>query len=107
MANTLKRLYGPAAMPTVATAIITVPASTKYLIKYIVMVNTDTSNDRLASLWVEGTTDAAVWVKDATILQDNGSLEFSGNLVLEATDILYADSDSANVNIAVYGVEET
>jgi hypothetical protein len=107
MANTLRKFYGPAAMPTSAMAILTVPANTKYLIKYIVIVNTDTSNDRLASLWVEGTTDAAVWIKDATIYQDNGRYEFKGNLVLEATNILYADSDSANVNIAIYGVQET
>jgi hypothetical protein len=106
MANTLKRLYGPVAMPTSATAILTPPANTKYLIKYVVMVNTDTSNDRVASLWVEGTTDAEVWIKDAPVLQDNGSLEFEGNAVLETGDSLYADSDSANVNIAIYGVEE-
>ena len=105
MANTLRRLYGPAAMPTVATAIITVPASTKYLIKYIVMANTS-AVDRTVSLWINGTADGNAWVDGSLIVAD-GRYEFDGNAVLQAADVLNAISDSATVTITIFGVEET
>ncbi|CDH43864.1 hypothetical protein [Candidatus Contendibacter odensensis] len=53
-----------------------------------------------------GTPTAAEWIEYDTALTVNQVLERSG-LVLDAGKILVAYSSSANVNVVVYGTEET
>jgi len=87
-----------------ATAIYTVPASTRAEIPHIRVVN-PTASARTVSLWHDGSADVNMILPPVTL--DAGHwAEFDGLIYMEAGDTLVADSDAATaVTITVYGKE--
>ena len=101
--RTEKRLGGPTQLGTTTTTLCTVPASHTYVIKQIVIANTDTV-DRLLTLSIGSAATAANHIISALPIGGNDLVVFDTALVLEAAETLQGLSDTASkVNVTLVG----
>lgn len=101
--RTEKRLGGPTQLGTSTTTLCTVPASHTYVIKQIVIANTDTV-DRLLTLSIGSAATAANHIISALPIGGNDLVVFDTALVLEAAETLQGLSDTASkVNVTLVG----
>jgi hypothetical protein len=104
MADTLKRLYGPAQPTATAATLYTVPASTITVLRFIRFVNT-TGTDRTITLSI-GADSAATRFFPATTIPAGGALDWSGSIPMTAGEIIQGSSSAAAaVNVIIAGVE--
>lgn len=106
MAETFKKLY-QGQVPSTATTLYTVPASTSSVVKSMRIVNTSTTTSITIKLWNGGTTDAYV-ILPATSIDAGGFAEFEGTFTMAAADTLAGQAGSASsITLTVWGVEIT
>ena len=106
MADTAKRLAGPAQLTTSAATQYTVPASTTAVVRNIHVANTSAA---VAKFTMSIGTDAAgTRFYDEVEIPVDGALDWSGFLVLAATEVIQAKSDTATaLTLTISGVEST
>ena len=105
MAETYKKLAQGQLANSTGT-LYTVPANTSALIGHIRLVN-NTGANRTVQLYHDGTTDAQAILPTMTI-EAGGWAEFSGGIVMEASDTMSGVSDAATaITYTVYGMEIT
>jgi len=106
MADTAKRLSGPAALGTTAATVYTVPASTTTILR-----NVHVSNESAATAWftISIGTDAAgkrLWYQQD--LAPKTSFDWSGFIVLAAAEVVQALAQTASaITLTTSGVEVT
>ena len=104
MADTAKRLYGPAQPATTAATIYTVPASTTTVVRNIRVSNT-TGTAATITMSI-GTNAAAAQIMSAVSVPANSVYDWSGFLVMNAADILQAlQGTSSALTVTVSGIE--
>ena len=105
MAETYKKLAQGQLANSTGT-LYTVPANTSALIGHIRLVN-NTGASHTAKLYHDGTTDAQAILPTLTI-EAGGWAEFSGGLVMEASDTMSGVADAAtSITYTIYGMEIT
>ena len=98
-----KRLGGPTQLGTSTTTLCTVPSSHTYVIKQIVIANTDTA-ERLVTLSIGSAATAANHILSALPIGANDIIIWDTAIVLEATETLQGLSDTASkVNVTLVG----
>jgi len=106
MADTPKRLYGPAQLTASAATLYTVPASTTTILRYIRIANT-TATDRAVTLSI-GTDAAATRFFAGMTVPANGSLDWSGSIPMTAAEIIQGLAAAATaLTVIISGVEVT
>lgn len=104
--RTEKRLGGPTQLGTSTTTVGTVPSSRNWVIKQIIICNTDTV-DRTISLSIGSAATAANRIMSALPIGANDLMVFDTALVLTATETLQGLADSASVvNVTLVGWEK-
>ena len=104
--RTEKRLGGPTQLGTTTTTIGTVPAARNWVIKQIIICNTDTT-DRTVTLSIGTAATAANRIMSALPIGANDIMVFDTALVLTAAETLQGLSDSASVvNVTLVGWEK-
>ena len=108
MADTAKRLYGPAVPGTTDTTLYTVPGATTTVIRNIEITNT-TAAAATFNLAINATAaTAANCFKFATSIPAGGTYSWSGFIALATTDTLRALQGTASaLTFEVSGVEIT
>ena len=105
MAETYKKLAQGQLANSTGT-LYTVPANTSALIGHIRLVN-NTGASHTAKLYHDGTTDAQAILPTLTI-EAGGWAEFSGGIVMEASDTMSGVADAAtSITYSIYGMEIT
>ena len=94
--NTIKQMSAGALSATTTTTLYTVPASTKAIIKEIVLCNTDTSA-RTVTMQVGAGTAAANRILSALSLAAGETKFITLSTVLNTTETISAGASSANV----------
>jgi hypothetical protein len=107
MAFTQKRLVGPAAMATSATALYTTPASTTTIVKQIMLCNTHTST-ATATLHIAAAASVlpANMIFKAISLDPSETVILNLSLVLATTNIISGLASNTGVTITISGIEE-
>jgi len=107
MAFTQKRLVGPAAMATSATALYTAPGSTTTIIKQIMLCNTD-SAPQTATLHIAaaGSVANANMIFKAISLDPSETVILNLSLVLATGNIISGLASHVGVTITISGIEE-
>lgn len=101
--RTEKALCAPTQLGTTTTTLFTVPSSHVYLVKQIIVTNTDTV-DRVFSLAIGTAATAGNRVFSSLPIGANDTLVFDTALVLAATDTLQGLADTASkVNVTAVG----
>lgn len=104
--RTEKRLGGPTQLGTTTTTIGTVPSARVWVIKQIIICNTDTL-DRTVSLSIGTAATAANRIMSAIPIGANDLMVFDTALVLTAAETLQGLSDAASVvNVTLVGWEK-
>ena len=104
--RTEKRLGGPTQLGTSTTTVGTVPSSRNWVIKQIIICNTDTV-DRTISLSIGSAATAANRIMSALPIGANDLMVFDTALVLTAAETLQGLADSASVvNVTLVGWEK-
>lgn len=104
--RTEKRLGGPTQLGTTTTTIGTVPASRNWVVKQMIICNTDTV-DRTVTLAIGSAATAANRITSALPIGANDLMVFDTALVLTAAETLQGLADSANVvNVTLVGWEK-
>jgi hypothetical protein len=104
MAQTPKRLSGPAQLSGVAATLYTVPAATKTVVRYIHVQNPSGAN--VAFTMSIGTDAAGVRIYDALAIAANSAQDFFCYHVLEAGEVLQAFAGTASVLVVTVDGEE-
>lgn len=104
MAQTPKRLSGPAQLTGAAATLYTVPAATKTVIRYIHVSNP--SGSAVALTMSIGADAAAVRIFDALSIAADSAQDFFVYHVLEAAEILQAFAGTASVLVVTVDGEE-
>jgi hypothetical protein len=106
MADTAKRLYGPAQLGTSAATLYTVPAATLTIIRYIRIANP--LGNVVAVTMSIGANAAATQFFAATNVPANGYLDWSGFIPMTATEIIQGLASMATaLTVIIAGVEVT
>ena len=106
MADTAKRLYGPAQPGTSSTTLYTVPASTTAILRNIRISNT-TATAATITMSI-GADAAATRLMSGVSIAANSVYDWSGFIVLATTETLRAlQGTSAALTVTVSGVEVT
>lgn len=101
--DTAKRLYGPAAQATSATTRYTVPASTKTIIRQILVCNTASAS---ATITISIGTDAAgTRLFDAAAVPAKSTLDIQGFIVMDAAEVMQVTASATTVTLAIFGIE--
>lgn len=104
--RTEKRLGGPTQLGTSTTTVGTVPSARNWVIKQIIICNTDTV-DRTISLAIGSAATAANRIMSALPVGANDLMVFDTALVLTAAETLQGLADSASVvNVTLVGWEK-
>lgn len=90
------------------TTLYTVPASTKAIVKSIILVNTNTTTSRIVQLYVNRTgTSRRIWARDYTITPKSRA-EDTAVITLETGDLIEGEADAASeVDYVISGATET
>lgn len=106
MADTAKRLYGPAQLTASAATLYTVPASTTAILRYIRIVNT-AGSDRSVTLSI-GTNAADKQIFPTMWVPANGAIDWSGFIPMTETEIIQGLASAASaLTVVIAGVETT
>jgi uncharacterized Ntn-hydrolase superfamily protein len=101
------RLGGPTQLGTSTTTLVTVSAGHTYVVKQIIIANTDTV-DRTVTLAVGSAATAANRIMSALPIGANDLIVWDTALVLAATETLQGLSDTASkVTVTVVGWDKT
>ena len=106
MPDVLKRLVGPAALANSAATVYTVPAATTAILRHLRVVNeTAVTATFTASI---GADAAGKRIFYAQAVGPGDAFEWTGNIVLAATEVLQAYASAATtLTLTVSGVEST
>lgn len=108
MADTLKRVFGPANIASGYSAVFTGTAAHVYTIKNIVIVN-PTSAAITVKLAIEATSgsqaDSELILPTATI-DAGGMAEFDGLCILTGTEVLTATASATGLTITAHGLDQ-
>lgn len=107
MADVLKRLCGPALLTGSAATQYTAPATSgqKVVIRQIHVFNNDASTAYNFTLSI-GTDAAGTRLWDAFPILAKESLDWNGNIVMNASEIIQAFASTTNkLNLTISGVE--
>lgn len=104
MAQTPKRLSGPAQLTGAAATVYTVPAATKTVVRYIHVSNPSASS--VALTMSIGADAAGTRIFDALAIAANSEQDFWCYHVLEAAEILQAWAGTASVLVLTVDGEE-
>jgi hypothetical protein len=105
--RTESRVFGPSAVGTTDTTLGTVPASRVWVIKQLIVTNTN-GVDAWVTISVGGTSTASNAIMYQLPISANDTLVFDTALVLTAAETLQAISDRGAVNVTATGwVKET
>ena len=97
------RLGGPSQLSTTAGAVITVPAAHTYIVKQIVVCNTDTI-DRAFSLAIGSAATASNRLFSTMPIGANDTLVFDTAIVLAATETLQGLADTnGKITVTAFG----
>ena len=97
------RLGGPSQLSTTTGAVITVPASHTYIVKQIVVCNTDTI-DRAFSLAIGSAATASNRLFSTMPIGANDTLVFDTAIVLAATETLQGLADTnGKITVTAFG----
>lgn len=106
MAKTAKRLYGPALIDDSVGTIYTVPAATKTIIRHIHLQNP--SGSAVTLTLSVGADAAGTRIFDAYSIPANSTYDWWTYLVMDATEVIQADTDTNNIlTITINGDEIT
>lgn len=106
MADTAKRLAGPDDIPNSETTIYTVPSATTAVLRNIHIANT-TGSAATIRLTIGATAVGTALLYDFSV-PANGTYDWSGFLVMAATETLRATGGTNNaLTVTVSGVEVT
>lgn len=106
MADTAKRLYGPAQLTATAATLYTVPAATVAILRYIRIANTSGA-DRAVTLSV-GLDATGTRIFTGQNVPANGSLDWSGFIPLTAAEVIQGFAAAASaLTVILAGVEVT
>lgn len=101
--RTEKRLGGPTQLGTSTTTLVTVPSSHTYVVKQIIIANTDTV-DRLVTLSIGSAATAANHIMSALPIGGNDIVVWDTALVVDAAETVQGLSDTgAKVNVTLVG----
>lgn len=104
--RTEKRLGGPTQLGTTTTVLGTVPASRNWVVKQIIVCNTDTV-DRTLTLSIGTAATAANRIISALPIGANDLMVFDTALVLTAAETFQGLADAASVvNVTLVGWEK-
>lgn len=106
MADTLKRLIGPSQIAAnTDTALTAVPAGKAWTILELTIVNTS-ANAVTFKLGIGGTSDAQL-IDPAFSIDAGGKAEWSGKIMLAATEALHILASAANaLTVTAHGLEQ-
>ncbi len=106
MPDALKRLVGPAALANAAATVYTVPAATTAVMRCLRVVNEGATS---ATFTVSiGTDGAGKRIFYAQAVTPGDSFDWTGNIVLTATEVLQAYASAATtLTLTISGVEST
>jgi len=104
MADTLKRIVGPANLANGTATVFTGTAAHVYTIKQITLVN-NTAGAVTIKLGIGGVTDALL-ITPAVTLQAGEYSTFDGLLVLTGTETLQANTTATGTTITVSGLDQ-
>ncbi len=106
MPDTAKRFSGPSQLTTIAVTKYTVPASTTAIVRSIVATNI--TGSAVTFTMSIGADVAGTRFYSGVTIPAYGVLDWSGFLVLAATEIIQAYSNTASaMNLVISGVEVT
>ena len=93
-------------LPVAVGVLYTVPGATEAIVKHIRLVN-QTAGILTVTMWIDGNTDAELWVPSTTEIPANGSMEWDGSMSLEAAvTIRGATAGGANdITYLITGLE--
>ena len=93
-------------LPVAAGILYTVPGATEAIVKQVTLVN-QTAGALTVTMWIDGNTDAELWVSPTFEIPANGSAEWSGSMALEAAiTIRGATAGGANdITYLITGLE--
>lgn len=98
------RLLGPTAITASNTTVGTVPGTTTWIIKQIILCNTNNGTDALVSLGINGSAaTAGNCIFYNYPIGGNDTVVLDCSIVLATTETLQAIADRTGVNIVAYG----
>jgi hypothetical protein len=105
VADTLKRLQGPAAAASGTSTLITVPAAHLYTVKKIKVVNTDLVNTKTFQLFINGSA-AGNAITPVYTIDAGGYAESDEFTVLAATDTLQITTSATGLTVSIHGLDQ-
>lgn len=106
MADNAKRLVGPVMMSTTSTLQYTVPASTQTIVRSLHFANVQGSMMQFSLAINAVSTTVANCLYYLTGVGGYGALDWSGFLVLNAGDTIYAHANTASaITLVICGIE--
>lgn len=107
MTDTPKRLAGPQAVTTSDAVVYTVPSATATIVRSIHVTNLNALTSYTVSVGINGAANVqANQFIGASFVPPGGDFDWSGFLVLDATDTLHVIGSSVgNLTITISGVE--
>lgn len=104
MADTLKRLAGPANVASGTSTLFTGVAAHVYTVKHMSIVN-NTATDINIKLGVGGVADANLILPNSTVVA-GGEAEWSGLLVLTGAETLQAVASASGLTFTMSGLDQ-
>lgn len=106
MPDVLKRLVGPTALSNSATTVYTVPASTTAVLRHLRVVNeTVGAATFTASIGADAAGKRVFYTQSVAA---GGAFEWTGNIVMAATEVFQAyASAAATLTLTVSGIESS
>lgn len=104
MADTLKRLAGPANIGSGTSTLFTGVAAHIYTIKNITVVN-NTAGSITLKLGVNGVTDAALFLP-SSVIDAGGLAVFDGLLVISGTETIQANASATGLTFTMSGLDQ-
>lgn len=105
MADTARRLYGPAQLAAAAATVYTVPGATTTILRYIRVTNT-TGTDRTVTMSIGSDAAATRIFSAVTVLANGGAIDWAGFIPMSAGEVVQAYASAATaLTIVIAGVE--
>jgi len=104
--NLLSRLFGPSALASGTSTMVTVTTGHIYTLRKIKIVNTDTSNAKTFQLFINGSL-AANAITPVYTIDAGGMAESDEFVVLTGTDTLQITTSATGLTASVYGLDQS
>lgn len=104
MADTLKRIVGPANIPSGTNTLFTGTTAHTYTFKHMTIVN-NTAGAITVKLGVGGVADSNLFLPSATI-DAGGMAEFNGLLITSGTETIQANASATGLTFTASGLDQ-